>query len=180
MSLLITQPRTTTHAPWRLWIISHFPTEEVPFSRHNFGWIGTRGARQPCKKAEGIYGLCLAVAITGDCFLFFEEKKKFQEKGSRMEWEVIHRVALQPHIIYILMISCFTSPQIILQNASLFIYILVNHSCFKPLAGRAHGRRFLSCEELGPPRASAGVRGGVRAAGREARRQTARPFPAIW
>lgn len=61
-----------------------------------------------------------------------------------MEWEVIHRVALQPHIIYILMISCFTSPQIILQNASLFIYILVNHSCFKPLAGRAHGRRFLS------------------------------------
>lgn len=70
-------------------------------------------------------------------FSFLWRRKNFKkETGSRMEWEVIHRVALQPHIIYILMIACFTSPQILLQNASRFIYILVNHSCFTPLAGK--------------------------------------------
>lgn len=84
-------------------------------------------------------------------FSFLWRKKKFKkEKGSRMAWEVIRRVALQPHIIYILMMACFTSPQILLQNASLFIYVLVNHSCFTPLAGRRGTR----CRFPGPLLAS--------------------------
>lgn len=128
-ALLTTQPRTTKHSPQHLRIIVHFPTEEDLFSRHNFGWIGTRAAQQPWKKSRVDLWLVPGSSNHRRLFSFLWRRKNFKkEKGSRMEWEVIHRVALQPHIICILMIACFTSPQILLQNASRFIYILVNHS----------------------------------------------------
>lgn len=43
---------------------------------------------------------------------FFLMKKKIKkEKGSQMEYKVIHQLALQAHIIHSLMISYFTIPQ---------------------------------------------------------------------
>jgi hypothetical protein len=50
-----------------------------------------------------------------------------------MTQDVIPQVCLQPCIIHVFVISCFTSSQIIPSSVSLYTYILINHSCFKPL-----------------------------------------------